>query len=115
MAGYLVLIYEDEQKWLDGAPGSAEAMADHRRFGEENAGAIVVGHALQPTATATSLRHDGSGSVQITDGPFVDTKEVLGGFYLIEADDADQALALAKQVPAPFGGLEVRPIMVFES
>lgn len=115
MARYLVLIYEDEQKWIDQAPGSAEAMAEHQRFGEKNADAILVGHALQPTITATSLRRDESGSVQITDGPFVETKEVLGGFYLIEADDADHALELAKQVPAPFGGLELRPVMVFDA
>ena len=48
-----------------------------------------------------------------TDGPFAETKEALGGYYLVEAADLDEAIALAKQVPTPFGGIEVRPIMVF--
>jgi hypothetical protein len=110
----MVLIYEDEQKWIDGAEGAEEAMAAHYKFNVERADSIVGGKALQPTTTATSLRRDHSGAVRVTDGPFVETKEALGGFYLIEADDMDAALAIAKQVPAPFGGLEVRPVMVFE-
>ena len=59
-----------------------------------------------PTTTATSIRGD-----VVTDGPFAETKEALGGFYLIEATDLDQALAISKLCPAPFGGVEVRPIM----
>ena len=114
MARFLVLIYEDEQKWIDGAEGSEEAMAQHSKFGAEHAGAIVAGQALQPTSTATSLRRNAAGAVEVTDGPFVETKEALGGFYLLEADDLDAAVELAKQVPAPFGGLEVRPVMVFD-
>jgi hypothetical protein len=51
--------------------------------------------------------------VTVTDGPFVESKEVLGGYYLIEADDLDAAIAIAKQTPARFGGVEVRPIMTF--
>ena len=113
MARFLVLIYEDEQKWIDGAEGSEEAMAQHYKFNLEEVDSIVAGHALQPTTTATSLRTNGSGAVEVTDGPFVETKEVLGGFYLIEADDLDAAVERAKKVPAPFGGLEVRPVMVF--
>jgi hypothetical protein len=114
MPRYLVLIYEDEQKWIDGAEGTQQALEAHYRFNIERADSIVAGKALQPTTTATSLRHDESGAVQVTDGPFVETKEALGGFYLVEADDLDAAVEIAKQVPAPFGGLEVRPIMVFE-
>jgi hypothetical protein len=110
----MVLIYEDEQQWIDGADGAEEAMAAHYKFNMERADSIVAGKALQPTSTATSVRRDASGSVQITDGPFVETKEALGGFYLIEADDLDAALDIAKQVPAPFGGLEIRPVQVFE-
>jgi hypothetical protein len=113
MARYLVLIYEDEQKWIDGAEGTQQALEDHYRFNNERADSIIDGKALQPTTTATSLRRDDSGAVQVTDGPFVETKEALGGFYLIDADDADAALEIARQVPAPFGGLEVRPIMEF--
>ena len=113
MARFLVLIYEDEQKWIDGAEGSEEAMAQHYKFNLDAADAIVAGHALQPTTTATSLRRNAAGAVEVTDGPFVETKEALGGFYLLEADDLEAAVELAKSVPAPFGGLEVRPIMVF--
>jgi hypothetical protein len=69
---------------------------------------ILGGNALQPTATATSVRGD-----VVTDGPFAETKEALGGYYLVEASDLDQALAIGKLCPAPFGGVEVRPIMEF--
>ena len=113
MPRFLVLIYEDEQQWIDGAMETHEALAAHEKFNIERADSIVAGKALQPTSTATSLRKDESGAVQVTDGPFVETKEALGGFYLIEADDFDNAMEIAKQVPAPFGGLEVRPVMVF--
>jgi hypothetical protein len=113
MPRFLVLIYEDEQQWIDGMEGAEEALAAHYKFNIDRADSIVAGNALQPTGTATSLRRDESGSVHVTDGPFVETKEALGGYYLIEADDLDAAVAIAKQVPAPFGGLEVRPVMVF--
>jgi hypothetical protein len=69
-------------------------------------GKILGGEALQPTAT--SIRDDGQA---VTDGPFVETKEALGGFYLVEAADLDQALAFARLCPAPGGGVELRPIM----
>jgi len=72
----------------------------------ERGAKILGGNALQPTATATSVRAD-----IMTDGPFVETKEVLGGYYLIEANDLDSALAIAKLCPAYFGGVEVRPIL----
>ena len=77
---------------------------------------------LHPTATATTVRSPGGGGSQdrdgfaagedalVTDGPFVETKEALGGFYLVEVPDLDTALALAREVPAPFGGVEVRPL-----
>src|SRR5256885_674452 len=113
MSRFLVLIYEDEQKWIDGAEGADEAMAAHYKFTVDRADSIIAGNALQPTSTATSLRRDTSGEVQVTDGPFVETKEALGGFYLIEAGDLDEAIAIASDVPAPHGGVEVRPVMVF--
>ena len=86
-----------------------EAMQAHGRFAEqvgEKGGKILGGEALQPTSTATSIRGD-----VVTDGPFAETKEGLGGFYLIEARDLDHALDIAKLCPAPFGGVEVRPVM----
>ncbi|MDB5065218.1 MAG: YCII-related protein, partial [Chloroflexi bacterium] len=86
----------------------------HMRFGEANSASIRGGDALQPTSTATSLRHEPSGEITVTDGAFAETKEALGGYYVIEAADLDEAIAVAKQVPARFGGVEVRPVMVFD-
>jgi hypothetical protein len=114
MAQYLVLIYEDESQFASATPQVwGEVMAGHGKFGEDNEKAIAGGNALQPTQTAVSIRGDGSGGFTVTDGPFVETKEALGGYYLIEAADLDGAIAIAKQCPARFGGVEVRPIMVF--
>jgi hypothetical protein len=107
MAQYLVLIYEDEAAWAAGGPAAEAVSKAHAEFGQQHAGVVLGGNALQPTGTATTIR-DGV----VTDGPFAETKEALGGYYLVEADDLDQALAIAKDVPAPFGGVEVRPIMV---
>ena len=87
---------------------------EHQEFGENNAAALRGENALQPTAAATSLRRDSSGQIVVTDGAFAETKEALGGYYLIEAADLDEALAVAKQVPAPFGGVELRPIRTFD-
>jgi hypothetical protein len=109
MAQYLVLIYEDEAGWQAGGEAAEAGMKAHTDFGNKHAAVLRGGQALQPTSTATTIR-DGV----VTDGPFVESKEALGGYYLIEADDLDQALAIAKDVPAPFGGVEVRPIMTFE-
>lgn len=109
MAQYLVLIYEDEAGWQAGGTAAEAGMAAHQEFGEKHKEVLRGGQALQPTTTATTIR-DGV----VTDGPFIETKEALGGYYLIEADDLDQALAVAKDVPAPFGGVEVRPIMTFD-
>ena len=63
--------------------------------------------------TATSIRKNASGEFVTTDGPFAETKEAIGGYYVIEAADLDEAIAIASQVPAEFGGVEVRPIRVF--
>jgi hypothetical protein len=114
MSEYLVLIYETEQSYATADEATwNEITVAHQKFGENNAPALRGGNALQPTATATSIRSDGSGGFTVTDGPFAETKEALGGYYLIEAADLDEAIAVAKQVPAGFGGVEVRPIMVF--
>jgi hypothetical protein len=112
MAQYLILIYETEESYAKATEAELNAvMAAHNRFAEQVAelGATMVGgNALQPTMTATTIRSD-----IVTDGPFVETKEALGGYYLIEAADLDQALAVGKLCPAPYGGVEVRPIMTF--
>jgi len=115
MSQYLVLIYENEDAWEKaGQAGIDLAMKEHTEFGERNGKALQGGNALQPTATATSIRSDGAGSFTVTDGPFLETKEALGGYYVIDADDLDGAIKIAKQVPARYGGVEVRPVMVFD-
>lgn len=115
MAQYLVLIYEDERGYAEGGEQVwGEVGQAHTAFMSSAGSAIVGGNALEPTTTATSIRTTMSGEVTVTDGPFAETKEALGGYYLIEAADLDAAIAVAKQVPARFGGVEVRPVMVFE-
>ena len=112
MSQYLILIYEDEAAY-----GSeqvyTEVMGAHNVFAEHNGAALRGGNALESTSTATTIRADGADGFTVTDGPFAETKEALGGYYLIEAADLDEAIAIGKQVPARFGGVEVRPIMVF--
>lgn len=115
MSQYLILIYEDETNWATGGQEVFDQVAkEHMKFGEDMKAVIKGGNALQPTSTATSVRRDASGSHNVTDGPFAETKEALGGYYVIEAADLDEAIAIAKQVPARFGGVEVRPVMVFD-
>ncbi len=110
MAEYLILIYENEDAYTNGSPEVWETAGKaHTRYAEqvvEKGGKIVAGNALQPTGTATSIRGD-----VVTDGPFAETKEALGGYYLIEARDLDHALDIAKLCPAPYGGVEVRPTL----
>ena len=114
MAQYLVLIYGDEKATADaGQPLWDELMNGHMAFGTKHEKALAGGQALQDTSTATSIRPDGSGSFAVTDGPFAETKEALGGYYLIEAADLEEAIAIAKDVPMPHGGVELRPIRVF--
>jgi hypothetical protein len=114
VAQYLILIYEDESAWDRADPETSERILNgHRDFAANNSDAIRGGQALQPTTTATCFRADPSGDLTVTDGPFAETKEALGGYYLVDAENLDEALALAKQVPAPFGGVEVRPIRLF--
>jgi hypothetical protein len=115
MAEYLILIYGDESALGNaGAETSDKMMKGHVEFQEHNGGALRGGNALQPTSTATSIRGDASGGFTVTDGAFAETKEALGGYYLVEAADLDEALALAKQIPMPAGGVEVRPIRTFD-
>jgi hypothetical protein len=114
MSEYLILIYGDEAAQGNPDPESFDQMMKgHQVFGERNASALRGGNALQSTATATSVRQDAAGEFVVTDGAFAETKEALGGYYLVEAADLDEALALAKQIPMPFGGVEVRPIRTF--
>ncbi len=114
MAQYMILIYEDEAQYAAASPEVlGEVMQAHNDFAaqvEQRGAKLLGGEALQPTSTATSVR---AGS-EVTDGPFVETKEALGGYYLIDAPDLDTALAVGKVCPARFGGVEVRPVMTFD-
>lgn len=115
MSQYLVLIYEDESAYAGASEQVLGAVYQaHVAFQEIAGDAVKGGNALQPTPTATSIRQNDNGDFTVTDAPFAEAKEALGGYYLIEAADLDAAIALARQVPARFGGVEVRPIMTFD-
>lgn len=107
---YAALIYSEETE-PSGDVSPEESMRPWFEFGEKNEAHLRGGEALQPTSTATCVRAR-DGDVVTTDGPFAETKEALGGFYLVEADDLDQAIEIARQIPAAdYGTIEVRPIM----
>jgi hypothetical protein len=81
----------------------------------KDAGAFLGGEGLQPTATATTVQIEASGDHIVSDGPFAETKEQLGGFYLLDCSDLDEALAWARKIPMPGGKVEVRPVMDYEA
>jgi hypothetical protein len=115
MAQYLVLIYENEESWANVDEATyGRIHAEHNDFGKKHGASLRGGNALEPSMTATSIRKNASGEPVTTDGPFAETKEAIGGYYVIEADDLDAALAIAQEVPANFGGVEVRPIRVMD-
>ena len=109
---YLLLIYGRE---LEEAPPDDVAAASHAAYAAFSAdvkarGLFLAGEALTPTSTATTVRVV-DGETVTTDGPFAETKEALGGFYLVEARDLDEAIAIAAKIPAAQdGSIEVRPI-----
>lgn len=108
---YLLLIYEDEKRFATGF--DPDELREYRDFHKKNAAAIRGGNALQPTQTAKTVRVR-NGQQLVSDGPFAETKEQLGGFYLVEAETAEEAAKLAAGIPgARFGSVEVRPIMKF--
>jgi len=111
---YLLLIYEEEKRFANQSkPDFEKELAEYRAFGKEYAQAINGGNALQPTSSATTVRMR-NGKRLTTDGPFAETKEQLGGYYLVDANDLDRALEMAAKIPgARFGSIEVRPIMKF--
>jgi hypothetical protein len=113
---YLLTIYDNESMWSDVQPGDVTSMLDgYRKFGEEvhGNGAFVAGEALEPVSTATTVRVE-RGERLVTDGPFAETKEQLGGFYLLDCEDLDEAIAYAAKIPgAQSGCVEVRPVRVF--
>ncbi len=110
---YMLLIYSEEAGLSAMTPEqTTTVMGAFRAFTDAlvSADAMVAGDRLQPAANATTLRAP-AGEVQIHDGPFAETKEQLGGYYVIEAPDLDAALAWAKKCPAvQYGSVEVRPV-----
>jgi hypothetical protein len=114
---YLVLIYDEDTANPPAEPPDpavwAEVMGDYNAYSKmlRDRGAFVAGEALQPVTTATTVRIR-DGQTMTTDGPFAETKEALGGFYMIEAKDLDEALELGAACPgAKWGSIEVRPII----
>ena len=114
MGKYVMLIVERESAYAEaGEAGFAESMAQHNAFAAEvtaAGGSILGGEALQPTATASYLRGTRTADVHTVDNPMPEVKEVIGGFYLVEAADDAAALELAKLCPAPYGHVEIRPV-----
>ena len=110
---YALFIYEDETLYGPDKNGPAiqEIVAKHMAFNRELGAARVGGAGLKGTNAATTVRTS-NGSQTIHDGPFAETKEQLGGFFLIEAPDLDAAIAIAKKVPVlQDGAIEIRPLL----
>ena len=115
---YLCLIYDDESTWGTMPKAEADAMmGEYFAFTEgiQKSGHYLGGNALKPTATASTVRVR-QGKISTTDGPFAETKEQLGGYYLIEATDLNDAIQVAARIPsARFGSIEIRPVQVFDA
>ena len=119
MPRYAALIYGQEPTLPPTEAEFGQVIADYREWGVKGEAAKVIlgGEALHDTSTATTVHVEGGkgGEIMTTDGPFAETKEALGGFYLLEAADLDDAIKWASQIPgAWYGHIEVRPIMEFD-
>ena len=114
---YLLLIYQDEV--AHSQRSQEQLAAEYQAYNEftesvANSGALLGGEPLMPTSTATTVRVRNSKTLT-TDGPFAETKEHLGGYYLVNCKDLDEAIALAARIPAATdGSIEIRPVMEFE-
>jgi hypothetical protein len=110
---YLLLLYANENGWDSMTPAQQQqGMAAYKAYTEalQKSGALKGSNRLQPTSTATTVRNE-NGKAQVLDGPYADSKEQLGGYYLIEAADLDAAIAWANRCPgAGHGTIEVRPV-----
>lgn len=115
MAKYLLLIFGDERVWAGRSP-RAQLRNDegHRAFVAAAGTAVLGGHELTEASVATTLRADPAGRVATTDGPFLETKEALGGYYVVEAADLDEVIRLARLLPEladGHSGIEIRPVV----
>lgn len=115
---YILLIYDNEQDWINmGEEQQSQMYGEYMKFSAEirESGNYIAGSQLHPIASATSVRIR-DGKQLVVDGPFAETKEQLGGYYLIEAKDLDEATAIAARVPsARIGTVEVRPLVEMAS
>lgn len=115
MVKYMLLIYGDAQEWAAMTDDQRKAHDEaHQAFQAAAGSRILGGQELEWATMATSLRADSTGHIHTTDGPFLEAKEALGGFYLIEAADLDEVLALTKLLPelkVTHSGVEVRPVV----
>jgi hypothetical protein len=112
---YMLLIYGEEDSWASLSEDEMQAVyAEYGKLSEElrERGAYIDGSELQPVSTATSVRVR-DGETVLTDGPFAETKEALGGYYLVEAESLDEAIEWAAKIPsARRGVIEVRPVVM---
>ena len=114
---YALLIYEDEKYYEEATPEEWEkATVAHNAFGAEagERGMAPEGDALQPTAAAKTVRFTAGDSSMVTDGPYAETKEQLGGFYILTCQDETEAIEMARKLPVVTGAVEVRPVMEFD-
>jgi hypothetical protein len=115
MTQYAAIIYSEDADWTQ--PEYSAVTEQYAEFGQAIASIFRGGAALYPTSTATTVTVKGGrgGEVVTTDGPYAETKEVLTGFYLIEASDLDEAIKVASQIPAAWygGSIEIRPVIDF--
>ncbi len=116
---YMLLIYGSDERWE--ALSEEERSAQYQEYSKlsndlQERGAYVSAHELQPASTATVVRVRDDEAV-VTDGPFAETKETLGGYYLVEAESLDEAIEWASRIPAARGGgaIEVRPVVMREA
>jgi hypothetical protein len=116
---YLLALIGDESGMANRTPEEQrESMRAWDSYTQEliDAGAHLGGEGLQPSATATTVKlSESGGDPVVTDGPFAETKEQLGGYYLIDVEDLDAALDWARKIPMPGGAVEVRPVMDYEA
>jgi hypothetical protein len=115
MAKYMLLIIGDPAQWDAMTPEQGESYgAAHAAFAAAAGPRIAAGEELERATTATTLRSDGAGGIITTDGPFAETKEQIGGFYVLEASGLDEAIRLASMLPevqAGHSGVEIRPVV----
>ena len=111
---YMFILVGEETGWEQASPEDIKAEMDRwQDFGREavEAGVMVAGDGLQESSTATTLRIQDQGEPIVSDGPFAETKEQVGGYYVLDCKDLDEALEWARKLPLSSGAIEVRPVM----